>query len=221
LTGKILCGECGKAYGGARKFSGRNKTKYVTYRCYNRDRTADTACKNSEIQRDRIEKFVLSEISKIVFSDEDAGKWLNKYREYATSNDVDTQSRIADMVRESERLEGQIENIALSIAESATTSRSLVDMIEKLEGQKNEIDKQVFEAEKLSKVVDVTEEDIRYHYEKARELFNSGALPEIRQLINLYLEKVVVHKGHVEVILRVIPVVGYQGVGLRLERERE
>ncbi|MBT3320172.1 MAG: recombinase family protein [Clostridia bacterium] len=206
LTGKVYCGECGMKYGGARKFSGRNKTLYVTYRCYNRDRTADTACQNSEIQRDQLEKYVLSEISKIVFSDDDASKWLKKYREYAAKHDVNTQSRIEDMKRESERIEGQIENIALSIADRASTSRSLVDMIEKLESQKGEVDKQISEAEKLSKVVDVTEEDIRYHYAKARELFNSGELPEIRQLINLYLDRVVVYREHVEVILRVLPI---------------
>lgn len=49
LTGKIYCGECGKAFGGVWKFSKRNRTKYVTYRCYNLDRTADAACHNSEI----------------------------------------------------------------------------------------------------------------------------------------------------------------------------
>lgn len=160
------------------------------------------------------------EITSIVFNDNDAEKWLAKYREYSAKNDVDAQSNIAEMIRESERIEKKTDNIMFSITESATSSRSLVDMIEKLEDQKNEVDKQIFEAEKLSKVVDVTEEDIRYHYGKARELFNSGELPEIRQLINLYLEKVVVHKGHVEVTLRVLPVVGIQGVGLRLERER-
>ncbi len=212
LTGKVVCGECGKSFGGARKFSGRNKTLYVTYRCYNRDRTVDAACQNPEIQRDYIEKFVLSEISKIVFSDDDAAKWLRKYREYAAKHDAGAQGRIEDMVRESERLEEQIGNIALSIAGSASASRALVDMIEKLEGQKSEIDKQITEAQRLSKVVDVTEEDIRYHYAKAQALFNSGELPEIRQLINLYLDKVVVYKERVEVILRVLPVFHNQNI---------
>lgn len=97
LTGKVVCGECGKSFGGARKFSGRNKRKYVTYRCYNRDRTGDTACHNSEIQRDKLEKFVLSEISKIVFDNTGAKRWLEKYKRYTAKNDESTQSRIEDM----------------------------------------------------------------------------------------------------------------------------
>lgn len=104
-----------------------------------------------------------------------------------------------------ERLEEKIENVALSIAESATTSRSLVDMIEKLEGQKGEVEEQIASAENLSRVSAVTEEVIRSHFEKARELFDSGKLLEIRQLINLFLENVVVYKERVEVLLRVVP----------------
>ncbi len=57
-----------------------------------------------------------------------------------------------------------------------------------------DIQRQIEEAERLTRVVDVTE-DMRYNYGRARELFNSGQLPEIRQLINLYLERVVVYKS--------------------------
>lgn len=54
-------------------------------------------------------------------------------------------------------------------------------------------------------VGDATEDDIRYHYRKARELFASGQLPEMRQLINLHLELVVVFKEHVEIFIHVLP----------------
>lgn len=60
------------------------------------------------------------------------------------------------------------ENIAFSIAESASSSKSLVALIDLLERQKKEIERQIDEAERLAKVVDVTEEDIRYHYGRAR-----------------------------------------------------
>jgi site-specific DNA recombinase len=199
LTSKIICGECGKGFGGARKFSGRGKRLYVTYRCFNRDKSADIACKNPEIQRDYIGKYVLNEISKIIFNDEDAAKWLEKYREYRAKNDVNGQKRIEDMMAEVQRIETKIENLAFSIAESASSSRSLVAIIDQLEQQKQDIERQIKEAERLTKVLDVTEEDIRYHYGRARELFRTGELPEMRQLINLYVEQVVVYREHVEI----------------------
>jgi len=41
---------------------------------------------------------------------------------------------------------------------------------------------------------------------KARELFLSGELEEKRQLINLYLNKVVVYREHVEIFLNLLPI---------------
>lgn len=139
LMGKIICGECGRGFGGARKFSGRTKRLYVIYRCFSRDKSADTACKNPEIQRDYLEKFVLSEISKIVFNDDDAAKWLERYKEYKARNDVKGQKRIEDMQGEVQRLDRQIENLVFSIAESASSSRPLVTMTDQLERQKDDI----------------------------------------------------------------------------------
>ncbi len=69
LSGKIECGECGSAYCGARKFSGRNKTLYVTYKCNKRDRQSSRICGNSDIRREYIESFVLDRIADIVFDE--------------------------------------------------------------------------------------------------------------------------------------------------------
>jgi hypothetical protein len=60
------------------------------------------------------------------------------------------------------------------------------------------------------KVVDITEEDMRTAYARAREMLKSGTLPELRQLINLYVERVVVYREHVEVFFHVLPVFSYR-----------
>lgn len=148
---------------------------------------------------------MLSEISKIVFNDDDAAKWLERYKEYKAKNNVNGQKHLEDMRAEVQRLDKQIENLAFSIAESTSSSRALVGMIDQLERQKDDIQRQIDEAERITRVVDVTEEDVRYHYGRARELFNSGQLPEIRQLINLYMERAVVYKEHVDIFLHVLP----------------
>ncbi|MFD0679045.1 MULTISPECIES: recombinase zinc beta ribbon domain-containing protein [unclassified Paenibacillus] len=49
-------------------FSGRNKLKYVTYRCGNRDRTKE--CKNPELRQEYIESYVLSQLQEKIFNDE-------------------------------------------------------------------------------------------------------------------------------------------------------
>ncbi|WP_246066949.1 recombinase family protein [Paenibacillus koleovorans] len=65
LSGLTICGGCLKKLGqefsmmGNVKYCGRNKLKYVTYRCGNRDRTKE--CKNKELRREYIESYVLHE----------------------------------------------------------------------------------------------------------------------------------------------------------------
>ena len=53
LTGLIVCGECGHAFTGNRRFAGRNKTKYVTYRCTNHNKGEKCMCK--EVNKDYLE----------------------------------------------------------------------------------------------------------------------------------------------------------------------
>lgn len=204
LTGKIICGECGKAFGGARKFSGRSKRLYVTYRCYNRDKTGDTACGNQEIQRDMLEKFVLKQVSDMIFDDKNAAEWLKRYKEYVKRNGTERNSGIAEMKRESERLEKQIESLVHNLSDGMI-SKAITEKICELENKKEEVDREIDTSEKLLKVPDVTEDDMRYHYTKARELLESGQLPEIRQVINLYVEKVIIFRDHVDVYLHMLP----------------
>ena len=51
----IRCGYCGRAMYGNRRYSGRNKNLYVTYRCP----THKDRCNNKEINRGYIEAYVL------------------------------------------------------------------------------------------------------------------------------------------------------------------
>ena len=210
LTGKIVCGECGKAYGGARKFSGRNKRLYVTYRCLNRDRTGDIACRNTEIQRDRIEKFVVSRIADIVFSEDTAGEWIDRYTEYMEQHGVSRDQDMKKMKNESNRLANQIGNLVSSLSNGL--SKAVSAKILELEKQKESIDEEIDKMEKLAKIPAVTEEDIRNHFAQARELIISGQLPELRQLINLYVDRVVVYMDKVEVYLHMLPGFCMQGM---------
>jgi len=134
LSGKIECGECGSAYCGARKFSGRNKTLYVTYKCNKKDRQSSRICGNSDIRREYIESFVLDRIADIVFD----------------------------------------EKLALAEATGEVSTTSINQVMAAIE--------------------------------KAKVALKSGNLEEIRQVINLYVNKVVVNREHIEVELGMLPI---------------
>ena len=60
LTGLIVCGECGHAFTSNRRFSGRNKKKYLSYRCTNHNKGSKCTCK--EVSCEYLEAFVLDTI---------------------------------------------------------------------------------------------------------------------------------------------------------------
>lgn len=64
LSGKVFCKECGKAMVGNKRYSGRNKLLYVTYRCP----THRHACSNKEINRDYLEGYVTDLLEKNIFN---------------------------------------------------------------------------------------------------------------------------------------------------------
>ena len=209
LAGKIFCGECGHAFGGARKFAGRNKRLYVTYRCVNRDRTAEIACCNKEIGRDRIEQFVLRELVDRVFGEEQYKAWLKEY-----DRDKAVRERAGgDRLREREQtvlsLNSQIDNLVLAMTQNPNTSRAMFEKLGKLEKEKQGLEDEINQSKNMMRVVDITEEDMRAAYDKARNMLGNGTLPELRQVMHLYVEKVVVYREHVEVFLHMLPVFSY------------
>lgn len=64
LSGKVFCKECGKAMVGNKRYSGRNKLLYVTYRCP----THRNACSNKEINRDYLESYLTDLLEKDIFN---------------------------------------------------------------------------------------------------------------------------------------------------------
>jgi hypothetical protein len=81
LSGLIFCAECGHAMAGNARHGGRNKLKYVSYRCGDRDRTKQ--CDNKELRREYIEGFVLAELEKCIFNGEAIPHLYMYYKKYS------------------------------------------------------------------------------------------------------------------------------------------
>jgi site-specific DNA recombinase len=189
LSGKIFCGECGHAFGGARKFAGRNKKLYVTYRCFNRDRTAEATCRNKEIGRDWIEQYVLKELVDKIFAESSYKKWLTDYKKVDTQRQLDGENS-KEMENTLKDLDSQIGNLVLTVSQNPNTSKALYDKLRELEEKKLEAEQQLTHNRSIKQIADVTEDELKEAYDKARVMLRNGSLAEIRQVMNLYVYKV-------------------------------
>ena len=193
----------GNTYVGNRKFNGRNRKMSVVYRCNKRGRMTSEGCDNKEIRREYIESFVIKELVRIIFDDERIPALIEKYREFNKQNAKAASKKLKQLDKRIKEIEGKLDIIS---AIASTGSSALIGALESLEQEKILLEDQAQEEQARLVEINISEEQIRRAYKQARELYLHGNLDEMRQLINLYLNKVLIYKEHVEVFLNVLPV---------------
>ena len=119
LTGLVFCKECGHAFTGNRRYSGRNKTKYVTYRCTNHNKGEKCTCK--EVNRDYLENFVLDLICEKILAPEMTKKLLADFKEYQKKNDTAYRDRIGNLISEKNEITKKLENLYIQLETGEAT----------------------------------------------------------------------------------------------------
>lgn len=200
LSGLIFCGECGHAMSGNMRYGGRNKNKYVSYRCGNRERTKQ--CCNKELRREYIESYVLHELEKNIFNDAAIPFLIEKLNEYQNSKSVKNTTEADAMKRLLDEINRQIENIVNAIA-SGFFQSSFKDKVTELEEQKAALELKLKEIELSKATTVITEEMLRNLFSMFREFVTTRNIPECKKFIDSYVDKVVVYQDHVEVTFKV------------------
>lgn len=203
LAGKVFCGECGSSLTGNRKHSGRNKAIYVTYRCAGSHMRSRLDCKNNEISRDKLEKFVLNELARVIFDEDTTNEIISQYNEYCKQNNKEEIAKIEHLKKKISTVQIKIDNIIVIMSE--TSSKNLIAAMQKLENEQAQLETELAKIHTNIDFPRIDEDKIRAAYKLARKQFLNGTLDEKSQLINQYLNKVVVYKEHIEIFLNKLP----------------
>ncbi|MBR3721610.1 MAG: recombinase family protein [Selenomonadaceae bacterium] len=208
LSGKIFCGNCGARYVGNRKNSARNKNKVpnITYRCNTRDRKTSDACKNREINRDYIEGVVIEELEKTIFNREVAESIRESFEAYISAQNA---GRIAEAKRlraQIEGLEQKEKNILNTIAEGTTKQvrEIMLNKLDEIASDKVILQEALTVKEREFSIDIPSKLELEACFEEARKMFKAKTLSSMKNLIDLYVEKVIVYEDEVEVILNLV-----------------
>ncbi len=205
LSGLTVCGEClnnlSKEFSmmGNVKYCGRNKLKYVTYRCGNRDRTKEW--RNKELRREYIESYVIHELEQRIFNDATIPhlvKQLNDYQQQASAARSDEILALQSRLAETDR---QINNIVAAISQGFTQP-SIVGKMSELEDEKARLEVRIAERQLDETKVSIPEETLRELFAEFKGFVASRNIPEIKKFIGSYVEKVIIYNEHVEVIFK-------------------
>ena len=205
LTGMVFCGLCGHRYCGDSMQTGGEKNRSVigTYFCNNRKNHGAHACSNSNIHQEPLEELVLRKIEEIVFDESRIPGIVQAYRELCQQEEGEDKDKARTLRQNLKTVEQKINNIVNIIAN--TGSAALVTQLTQLEREKELLGVQIQEEERGTKEDDLDEEAIRVAFRQAQKMFHSGTLPQMEQIINLYLDKVLVYPDYVEIHLNNVP----------------
>lgn len=195
LSGKVKCGECGRAMcGNYAGISKKNKIVRCYYTC--QGKKEKRGCNARAINRDLIEKLVLDNTMKIILDDKFIDKISDKIIELNQLED-DSTGLINAYEIELKELEKKIENIMTAIEEGLATPR-MKNRIAELERREEQLQEQInFEKHKICNSM-LSKEQIVYWL----TMFKDGDIHSEEftdKLISLFIEKVVVFSDRVVV----------------------
>lgn len=198
LTGKIVCGECGSAYVGNSRHATDTHPQYVSYRCTHKN--GKVKCHTSEINRDLIDNCVIGLVSKIVFDESQIKGLVASYKEYYNSQDDEYTAEINRLSKALASVNSKISNTVNAIS-AIGFSQALADSLKNFEEEKSIIENQLNEVEAKVENNTLTENSIIEAFNKVKAEFDNGTLKGMREIISLFVDKVIVYSDRVEVVL--------------------
>ena len=128
---------------------------------------------------------------------------MQAYRELCQQEDGTDKDKIRTLRQNLKTVEQKINNIVNIIAN--TGSAALVTQLTQLEREKELLDVQIQEEERSAEESELDEDAILAAFRQAQKMFHNGTLPQMEQIINLYLDRVVVFPDYVEIHLNNVP----------------
>lgn len=203
LTGKVFCGICGCRYNGSSHRSGRNKLLQVIYTCGKKHTNGDLHCKNKDVNRNYLEDFIVKQVGRIVFSEDRIPELIQTYHNSMGLLCGEGEEVLKKLSLSLKNINQKIKNIVNVITE--TGSPALLETLTELENEKQRITQQLDVEKNKMKTDQLNEEEIIAAYQLSQKMFEDGTLPQRKQLINLYLKRVLVYPEFVKIELNNVP----------------
>ncbi|MEG0396054.1 MAG: zinc ribbon domain-containing protein [Oscillospiraceae bacterium] len=204
LTTKMVCGICGGAYVGARRRRGdKSGSMWVAYGCNMRYRNRSVECNNKEISKLYIEGIVLEKLSEYVFSDNYIPMITSEYNKYLLGKNSEYICQVKNYQSQLKKINADIEKLVDMLMK--TSSQVLFDKLSNSEKEKMQIESKLKLLISENRKDKFTEDDIKIVFDKIRKQLVIGNLKNVKQVIDTYVDKIIVFPEEVTVKLNFFP----------------
>lgn len=199
LSGLIVCGDCGFHYqGNSRK--GGSGTIYSSYRC-GRKQNHKIGCGNSELEKNKLENFVIEQLQNYLFSDEAIHEIAHQVNEYNKTVAKTNNDDLILFQKQMKQIDKQIANITKAI-KNGVDEDIMIGEINGLNQSKKDLQQRIDEAV-LEELPTVSKSDIKQALSAFSTYIKENNTLECKRFIDNYIDKIVVYRDKVEIVLKV------------------
>ena len=184
LTGRVFCMECGKSMCGNMRFAGRNKAKYITYRC----QSHKTQCNSKEINRDYLEAYTVYLLETYIFNSRSMAKIKKNILKLSSLDSSEAERNFEDIDAAIAKNAEELKNVADAVA-AGLLSSALIDRLNALEEEKYALEEKRVKLSAITQVPDVNI-DTSMIISRYKELSESPANSEYRVFIKQFIDRI-------------------------------
>ncbi len=200
LSGLIYCGDCGISMHGNTRYCGRNKLKYVTYRCSGRSQKRD--CKRRELNKTYIENFVLDVLYNNLFNQNSIQKLTEMLNKYRKENNEENAKALDTATQRLKAVSCEIDKTLEVVCQTGISIETVGGKLRSLEEQKEHLENLLHDLT-INNNLQISEQIVAQLVEKSREFVKTKNLPECKTFIKSYVERVTVFEDKVRVVFKV------------------
>lgn len=193
LTGKLVCGICGKSLIGNVRYSGRNKTRLATYRC----QTHRIECRNKELNKDYLDAYVVVMLGQKLLNISSMKKYVNKVNRYITDYNKDYSDNHSEVMSQYNTVNENLNNITSAI-EQGVINESIIKRAEELETRKKELESRL---QGMAILDEISYNDFSDLIRKYKTLGRNTY--EFRTFVSQFIKEIVVRPYDFDVVLNV------------------
>ena len=204
LTGKIICGKCGKHFFGIRSASVQRGKKYdyKYYVCSTSKTYAECTCKR--VRKDFLEKTVLNEIKKHILNEKAIYQIANEIIAKLGENPDSQKNKLKQLKKELSTVKSQISELLELRSLKLVNNAYVAEHMKKYEERAKEIDIQIMSTEQQTKMT-ISHAMIVDYLNKMMSISDTTDDEVLQTIFNNFVEKIVIDNEVIEVFLFTSP----------------
>ena len=192
LTGLVECAECGSAYHGSSRIGGRNKSKYVSYRCSKRKKL-ENPCKCKEINKTLLDEFVVNQLYTTLLNQTNLEQLLEEVNVKLKQKYADMDQDLPKLQKQLDEVNQKISNLVQAIAMGGLSSLDTITQeIQRLEHDKVKLTELVQENQIKKESLTLTLDQLKQVLDESKQYMLSNHDDMVKYILSRFIHKIII-----------------------------